>query len=50
MILIVIGVVLGFAVGIGCNKPIQQLEEPVRTNVLLILGFPGKNLFELHIQ
>lgn len=47
MVFIIIGVVLGFLVGITCNKPIQSLDEPVRTNVLLILGFPGELLMRM---
>jgi len=42
MVFIIIGVLLGFLVGITCNKPIQDLDEPVKTNLLLLLGFPGK--------
>ena len=47
VILIVIGATLGFIVGIGANKPIQALEEPTRSTVLTILGFPGEILIRI---
>lgn len=47
VILIVIGATLGFIVGIASNKPIQQLEEPNRSTVLTILGFPGEILIRI---
>ncbi|XP_066934070.1 excitatory amino acid transporter 3-like [Clytia hemisphaerica] len=47
MIFIIIGVCLGFLVGISCNKPIQNLDQPIRKNVLLILGFPGELLMRM---
>lgn len=47
VILIVIGASLGFVVGISCNKPIQNLDEPTRSTVLTILGFPGEVLIRI---
>lgn len=49
MIFIIIAVLLGFLVGITCNKPIQNLEEPTRSTVLTFLGFPGKVFSRLRI-
>ena len=46
MIFIIIGVVLGFLVGLLSNTSIQKLEEPTRSSVLIVLGFPGMTLFE----
>lgn len=47
MIFIIIAVLLGFLVGITCNKPIQNLEEPTRSTVLTFLGFPGEILMRM---
>lgn len=47
MIFIILGVALGFLVGLTCNKPIQNLEEPTRSTVLTFLGFPGEILMRM---
>ena len=43
MLFIITGVALGFLVGLLCNNPIQKLEEPKKSNILIGLGFPGNS-------
>ena len=49
MVFIIIGVLLGFLVGLACNDPIQKLQEPNRSTALSLLGFPGAFLLEFQI-
>ena len=41
MIFIIIGVALGFLVGLLINAPVQDLDEPTKSTLLDIIGFPG---------
>jgi len=47
MVFIIIGVLLGFLVGLASNDPIQKLQEPNRSTVLTLLGFPGEILMRM---
>ncbi|XP_002154975.2 excitatory amino acid transporter 1 [Hydra vulgaris] len=47
MIFIIVGVLLGFLVGLTCNKSIQNLEEPKKSTLLTFLGFPGEILMRM---
>ena len=47
MILIIIAVILGFAIGIGINKTVQNMKEPGRTTALVLIGFPGELLMRM---
>lgn len=47
MIFIIIGVALGFLVGLLINSPVQELKEPTKSTVLTIIGFPGEILMRL---
>uniref|UniRef100_A0A069DMR3 Amino acid transporter n=1 Tax=Clytia hemisphaerica TaxID=252671 RepID=A0A069DMR3_9CNID len=47
LIFIVLAVLLGLLVGLLINKPVQELEEPAKGNVLLLVGFPGEILMRM---
>ena len=47
MLLIIVAVIIGFAVGIGINSSVQKLEEPTKTTVLIVLGFLGELLMNM---
>ena len=44
MIFIIIAVIFGFLVGLTTNEPIQQLQEPTKSTVLILMGFPGESI------
>ncbi len=47
IIAVFISVVLGFAIGMGINQTVQDMEEPDRTTLIVLLGFPGELLVRM---
>ena len=47
VILIIIAAALGFIIGIAINSAVQKLEEPDRTTVITLIGFPGDLLIRM---
>ena len=47
VILIIIAAALGFIIGIAINSAVQKLEEPDRTTVVTVIGFPGDLLIRM---
>ena len=47
LIFIVLAVILGLLVGLLINEPVQELEQPAKGNVLLLVGFPGEILMRM---
>jgi len=47
LIFIVLAVFLGLLIGLLINKPIQDIDEPEKGNILIFLGFPGEILMRM---
>ena len=47
LIFIILAVALGLLVGLLINKPVQELKQPAKGNVLLLVGFPGEIFMRL---
>ncbi len=47
IIAVFISVILGFAIGMSINKTVQNMKEPDRTTLLVLLGFPGELLVRM---
>lgn len=47
IIAVFISVILGFIVGMSINSTVQKMEEPDRTTLLVLLGFPGELLVRM---
>ena len=42
VVLIITGAFLGFIIGYGINKPVQNLSPVAKYNVIILIGFPGE--------
>lgn len=47
LIFIIFAVTCGLIMGLSINASIQKLEEPTRSTVLILLGFPGEILMRM---
>lgn len=47
VILIITGALIGFIIGISINKSVQELQQPDRYTVVIIIGFPGELLIRM---
>lgn len=47
VLLIITGALVGLIIGLSINKSVQELEQPARYNVLIIIGFPGELLLRM---
>lgn len=47
VVLIVTGAAIGFIIGLSINKAVQELDQPARYNVIILIGFPGELLLRM---